>query len=274
VPSGKKSKQRRRAAAAAPPPVQSKGAPRRRQANPRVRLLGLAVLVIAGVGIGLALVFSGGGKSSLVAQGVTVGSINNGLPGAADVQAMYRGIPQKGLLLGKPKAPVQLVMYIDLQCPVCQRFTTQVMPALVTKYVRSGKVQIEIKPWAFIGPDSVRGQAAMFAAAEQNKAYNFAETLYYNQGTENTGWLDDQMIEQAAAGIPGLNIPKLLAARGTSTVRDEINAVAKSAAQHKVTGTPTIFVGKRGTTPTLVGSPNLAPSQAEVEQAIKTALAA
>ena len=31
----------------------------------------------------------------------------------------------------------------------------------------------------------------MLAAAEQNKAFNFSQMLYYNQGTENTGWLTD-----------------------------------------------------------------------------------
>ena len=31
----------------------------------------------------------------------------------------------------------------------------------------------------------------MIAAGAQNKAFNFAQILYDNQGTENTGWLND-----------------------------------------------------------------------------------
>ena len=80
--------------------------------------------------------------------------------------------------------------YIDLQCPICQEFETTVMPDIIQKYVRTGKVKVEVRPWAFIGPDSYRGQAAMLAAAKQNKAFNYSPILYDNQGTENTGWLD------------------------------------------------------------------------------------
>ena len=30
-----------------------------------------------------------------------------------------KGIPQNGFVLGDPNAPVTLVEYIDLQCPIC-----------------------------------------------------------------------------------------------------------------------------------------------------------
>ena len=133
---------------------------------------------------------------------------------------MYKGIPQKGLFLGSSFAPVQLVIFIDLQCPLCQQFELGSMPTIVDKYVRTGKVQIEVKPWAFIGPDSARGQAAMFAAAKQNKAFNFAQILYLNQLTENTGWLTDGMVAQAAESIPGLNVPKLLTERKPGRCRE------------------------------------------------------
>jgi protein-disulfide isomerase len=272
VPSGKKSKQARRAAAvAAPPPVVSKGGVRRRQANPRVLAIAGGVVVLAIVGVVLAVTLSGGSKK--VASDVpTVGSLQNGLPGASDVAAMYKGIPQKGLFLGSPFAPVQMVIYIDLQCPICQNFETTDLPTLVSKYVKPGKVRIETKPWAFIGPDSVRGQAAMFAAAKQNKAYNFASVLYDNQGTENTGWLDDTMIAQIAASVPGMQVHQLLNDRSAGDVKKQSDAVAASAQAKGVTGTPTIFVGKTGSKQTLVGAPGAAPTLPEVETAIADAL--
>jgi protein-disulfide isomerase len=274
VPSGKKSKQARRAAARTPPPVASKGSGRRaRQADPRI-LLGIgAVIVLAVVGIVLGFAFSGGGSSGVPKDAETVGSLANGLPGAAEAEALYKGIPQDGLELGSPLAPVRMVMYIDLQCPLCQQFETTVMTNVVPKYIRTGKVRLEVKPWAFIGPDSVRGQAAMFAAAKQNRAFQFAQVLYLNQGTENTGWLDDQMIYQIAVSVPGMDIPKLLADRKTSEVKSEASAVAASALADDVNGTPTVFIGKSGSKPALVGSPGLTPTQDEVEQAIADASA-
>jgi protein-disulfide isomerase len=265
--------QARRAAALKPPPVQSKGGARRRQANPRVLAIGAAVVVLAAVGIGIAVVLSRGG-SGIPKDIPTYGSLANGLPGAADVQTMFGGIPQKGLVLGKPSAPVRMVIYIDLQCPLCQEFETATWPTLVDEYVRPGKVQVEVKPWSFFGPDSARGQAAMFAAAKQNKAFNFAQILYLNQGTENTGWLSDGMVVQAAESIPGLNVPKVLSERKSGTVSAEVAAVAAAAQANKVNGTPTVFVGKTGAkTLTLVGKSGFVPTRAEVTQAFDTALA-
>jgi protein-disulfide isomerase len=257
--SGKKSKAARRAAAAAPPPVQSKGSPRRRQADPKVLAIGGGIAALVIVGIVLGIVLTGGGNSGIPKGTPTVGSVAQGLPGASDVRDLYKRIPQDGLYLGSPSAPAQMVVYIDLQCPFCKNYETTVMPTIIEKYVRPGKVRVKVEPWAFIGPDSFRAQKAMLAAAKQNKAWNFAEILYLNQQTENTGWLDDSMVAQAAASIDGLNVVKLFKDRNGSDVKQEANAVDASAKASNVTGTPTVFAGKTGGKLKLVGSKGLVP---------------
>jgi len=246
--SGKKSREARRAAAAKPPPFQSKGGTRARTASPKV--LGIAagvVLVIVAVVLGVVLL-TGGKSSSSRTTLPAVGSPTNAvaLPGAADVQAMYKGIPQKGLLLGSAFAPVKMVTYIDLQCPICQEFETTVMPDIIQKYVRTGKVQVEVRPWSILGVDSTRGQHAMLAAAKQNKAFNFASVLYDNQGTEQTGWLNDDMVGKAAASVAGLRVQQLLTDRNSSTVKKQAANVAAQAQADQVSGTPTVLVGKSG----------------------------
>jgi protein-disulfide isomerase len=270
VPSGKKSKQARRTAAMKPPPVQSKGGPRRRQANPRVLAIGAGVVALVAVAVVLAIVLTGG-KSSTPTITQTTGSAATGLPGASEAEAMYNGIPQTGLKLGSPKAPVQMIMYIDLQCPICQNYETTVMPTLVSQYIRTGKVRLEIKPWAFIGTDSTRGQKAMLAAAQQNKAFQFAQVLYDNQGTENTGWLTDDMLISIAGSVTGMNVPKLMADRNSSTVAQEIKDVAAAAKADKVGGTPTVFVGKTGSKPSAVGATGSVPDLAQTEAALDVA---
>jgi protein-disulfide isomerase len=271
VPSGKKSKELRRTAARTPPPVQSKGGPRRRrQANPRVLAIagGVAALVI--VGIVLAVVLTRGGGTS-VSDVQSVGSLENALPGASDVATQYKGIPQHDMTLGSPNAPVTLVEYIDLQCPFCQQFETQVMPNIVEKYVRTGKVKVEARVLAFIGPDSGRGRNAMIAAADQNRAFNFAEILYYNQGTENTGWLSDSMVAQAAASVPGMQVHQLLDARNSDSVKSRAKEFDSQGIADKVSGTPTLFVGKSGTKGKLVGLTSATDEQSLVD-AIEAAL--
>jgi protein-disulfide isomerase len=241
--SGKKSKQKRRAAA--PPPVRSKSLRRRRQASPRVLALAgaivIAVIIAAVVGFG-----STGGKNSATGQLPSNGSLVNALPGASDVNALLKGVPQRGLTLGSPTAPVTLVEYIDLQCPYCREFETTVMPRIVKQYVRTGKVRVVARVLAFIGPDSSRGRAAMIAAGSQGKAFNLAQVLYANQGIENTGWLDDQMVAGAARSVPGLNPRELFAMRHGNAVAQQAGTIDRQANAAGVIATPTLFVGKTG----------------------------
>ena len=235
--SGKVSKRRRSEARVPPPP----GA--RRQASPKVLIgaaLAVALIVLA---IVLGFVFTGGSPSS---NTPARGSLAGGLPGAADAQRLFRGIPQHGNVLGSPKAPVTVVEYVDLQCPFCQEFETKAMPTLLSRYVRPGKVKIEARPIAFIGPDSERGRAGALAAAQQNRLFNYMQLLYLNQGTENTGWLDDAMASAAAASIPGLDVHAWSSARGSSAVTDQESQFDNEGNADNVTETPTVLVGKTG----------------------------
>jgi protein-disulfide isomerase len=249
MPSGKRSRQKR---TTAPPPVRSKGAPRSRAGSARnasPRVIGIAAVVVVAVIVAVVLaVVLGGGKSNSIPKGLpAVGSVQAGLPGSAAVVSEFKGIPQTGTTLGKPSAPVTMVEFIDLQCPYCDEFETETFPGLVSKYVRSGQVKVVMEPWAFIGPDSITGQAAVLAAGQQNKAFDYAAILYDNQGTENTGWLDSAMVANAAASVPGLKVQQLLSQRSSSSVKSAAKQVDTDATKDSVSGTPTLFVGKSGT---------------------------
>jgi protein-disulfide isomerase len=202
-----------------------------------------AVIVLATIAVILGVVLSSGSSNAAVPAR---GSLVNALPGAASVQKLLQGIPQHGNVLGSQSAPVTLVEYIDLQCPYCQQLETQAMPSLIATYVRNGKVKIEARPIAFIGPDSQRGRLAAIAAGQQNKLFNFTQILYLNQGTENTGWLSDQMIVSTAASIPGLDVSSLLTASKSDTVKARAGTYDRQAAKDRVQATPTILVGKSG----------------------------
>jgi protein-disulfide isomerase len=145
------------------------------------------------------------------------------------------------------------------------------MPALIGSYVRTGKVKIEARPIAFIGPDSQRGRAAAIAAGEQNKLFNFAQILYLNQGSENTGWLNDQMVTSAASSIPGLDVSRLLVGSNSDAVKARAAAFDRQAVADNVRATPTILVGKSGGTlrPVALTSPS---DQQSVASAINAAL--
>jgi protein-disulfide isomerase len=242
MPSGKQSKRRRAQARAAPPPVRRKG--ERRTASPKILIAVAVAIALIGGAVGAALALTGGSKSSskVPARGTLVGA----LPEAAEVHRLFQDIPQTGNVLGSSKAPVTLIEYIDLQCPGCQAFETQVFPGLVPPYIRSGKLKVEARPIAFIGPDSQRGRLAALAAARQNRFFNYAQLLYFNQGTENTGWLDDGMVKAVAASIPGLEVPQLLTARDSASISSEARSFDSKATSDQVASTPTLLIGRTG----------------------------
>jgi protein-disulfide isomerase len=223
------------------------------------------VVVLAGGAAAAAIALSRGSSSSSSASTTT-------LPGSAAVLAEFKGIPQNGTTLGSSKAPVQLIQYIDLQCPICREFETTVMPSIVPKYVRTGKVQVVTRPIAFINPaaNSQRGRLAALAAGKQHHFFDFAQLTYANQGTEGTDWLTDDFVKSVYASIPGLDAQAAQSARTSSLVSSQAQTFDHQANADKVSGTPTILVGKRGGPYTFVGPGS--PSVPTLEAAINHAL--
>jgi protein-disulfide isomerase len=250
MPSGKQSKRRRAAQAQTPPPVRRTA--RKRQASPRVLAIAGALLVLAAVAVVLGVVLSGGDSKDTAVPVPARGSLTNAVSGALETQQLLKGIPQNGNVLGKPTAPVTVYTYVDAQCPFCEQFETEAMPTLIERYVRTGKAKVELRPIAFIGTDSERGRAALIAAAEQDKMFNVAQLLFLNQGAENSGWLNDDLVERIAASIPGLDAPRLLTDRNAPAVAAKSSAFDTDAETDGVTSTPTILVGKSGQAAKLV----------------------
>jgi protein-disulfide isomerase len=291
MPSGKRARQQRQQPVAAPPPIRSKGGSGgARQASPRTLAIAGGVILVVIVAVVLAIVLSNkGGNAAAGYDGPTIGipagmpatgnsSSASALPGAADVKKLFHGIPQKGFVLGKPNAPVTLVEYIDLQCPVCQAFETTELPTLISKYVRPGKLKIEMKTWNILDAvhgtdDSLRGQKATIAAAKQNKAFDFAEVLYDNQGPEGTNWLNNAMVANIAASVDGLNLSQLASDANTSATSNLIHQIdtyanSQSPPAGPFNGTPTLLLAKGNGTPKYYGTGGPAMDLVNLEPAI------
>jgi len=234
--SGKQSRRRRQAVAANKPPA-VKGPSAGRKASPKILLAILAVLILIGAAVGVASALRGGSSGNSTPQPVA---------GAARVQSLFRGIAQHGNVLGRPSAPVTLVEYADLQCPYCRDFGLQAEPSLIKRYVRTGRVKVVFRPLAFLGPDSVRGRNAVIAAGLQNKLFDVVQLLYANQGVENTGWLDDKIVEAAARSVPSIEVARLLADRDSAAVARQAQSFDSQAMTDGVHSTPTVLVGKTG----------------------------
>jgi protein-disulfide isomerase len=211
------------------------------------------VLVAVIVAIVLGIVLSGGGKKAQNTNFPRLGSATwpGALQGSTDVRQLFKGIPETGLVLGAPNAPATLTEFIDLQCPVCQAFESQQLSTIVDQYVRPGKLKIRMEPWAILdrpgGPgDSARGQAATIAASLQNKAFQFAQMLYLNQGTEDSGWLTEDMIGLASSSVDGTDPRRVLSELGSADVKATVNIVDGQASAQGFHATPTLLLNHKG----------------------------
>ena len=128
--------------------------------------------------------------------------------GVETTRTVLGGIPQHGTALGSPRAPVVLTEFADLQCRFCGRYARDLRPTLIDDYVRTGRVRLELRLRAFIGPDSRVAARAAYAAATRDRMWNFVDLFYRNQGRENSGYVTQQFLAQLAtsAGIPARTV--------------------------------------------------------------------
>jgi protein-disulfide isomerase len=212
-------------------------AARRRRFTRLGAVLGAAAVVVV---ILVAVSSSGGGSTASTSSSAS----SSAVAGTQASRSLLNGIPQKGLTLGNANAPVRVLEFADLQCPFCRDYSLGVMPGLVQKYVRTGKVRMEFHALAFIGPDSVRAARVAEAAGRQNKLWNVADLAYHNQGAENSGWATDGKLRSIAAAVPGLDVNQVFAARDSAAVTAQLKAASDLATRSGVNETPTFLVGR------------------------------
>lgn len=188
------------------------------------------------------------GGAAVVAAVVIVGAVllaggdGDGSATTSPTTALLDGIPQDGVMLGDPEATVTLIEYADLQCPVCRRYSEDAFPTLVEEYVRTGKVKMEFRGLAFLGPDSVKALRHVVAAGFQDRLWQMEDTLYANQGAENSGWVTDELLREVGATIPGLDVDKMFADAPGQDVTTELDESAQQAEAANVQGTPWFFI--------------------------------
>jgi len=216
------------------------------RAKRRARLtqLGIVVAIVVVVIVGIAIASGGGGGKKTV----SVGSHESNAT-VAEVKTLIDGIPQSGNTLGDPNAPVTLRYFGDLECPICKEFTLEVLPTLIPKYVRTGKLKIEYHSLetATREPEVFKTQqVAAYAAGKQNLGWYFIETFYHEQGEEDSGYVTEKYIQGIASQVPGLNLAKWTSDRSDPELANEVATDAQAANNEGFTGTPSFLIGRSG----------------------------
>ena len=200
-----------------------------------------------------ALVGAVGVAAALVAASLLSGGTDPAEPTvpaavAAPVERdpLFRGIPQDGIVLGSPTAPVTLVEYADLQCPYCALWSRDTFPTIVDEYVRAGRVRVVLRGLSFLGPDSETALRAALAAGEQDRLWDVVHGLFLRQGAENSGWVTDDVLHSFAR--TGLDTDQMLDRTHSAWVERQLEAARSAATVARVAGTPSFQAGRTGAT--------------------------
>jgi protein-disulfide isomerase len=234
-------------AAARHPREEEEGAARDRRR--RLRLLGGAgALTVVVVAIVLAVgAFKDDPADDASRQqdgGVTV-------IGLAETRAFVRGLEQRGTVLGDPDAPVTIVELADLKCPFCKEHELGAQLEIVDRLVRTGRANLDMQLVNVIDPGmgTTDGAAARRAALNLTSGggfWSFVHAAYLRQGAEADEWATPDALRAIAAAAPGVG-PGRLNARETATSRAAAARADELMGALRATGTPAVFVRRRGT---------------------------
>jgi protein-disulfide isomerase len=254
----------------------------RRQAGARLRTrrlewIGALVVAVVAVLAGVIAFGSGGGGSAKVATPKNPTAV-------ATVKRLLDGIPQSGMTLGSPTAPVTITEYADIVCPVCAVYATTTEPQLIVQYVRSGRVKLvlrglETASFSHNHSEYVPSQTAIRSAGLQGRAWDYLQLAYNEQPqtiggapAELSSYVTPAYLQGLAQQTPGLDLTAWQAGTATPALSAAVAADAGAAHAAGVNATPAEIVsGPRGSVQydsngTLPAVPTLAQLAALIKQ--------
>ncbi len=215
------------------------------------RLIQLGGALVAAVIIVVALiVISSSGSGTKTETGLATSKAAQNAT-VTPITSLIGNIPQSGATLGNPNAPVTLDYYGDLECPICQEFSLQTLPTVITDLVATGKVKINYRSLQTATQDPnvfQTQQVAALAAGQQNKAWYYIELFYHEQGKEDSGYVNEAYLDNLARQVPGLNLTTWQAARNNPALAAQVKSDEQKAGSLGFNSTPTlVMTGPHGT---------------------------
>ncbi len=177
----------------------------------------------------------------------------------ATTLARFSNIPQRGVFLGDPDAPVTLTIFVDLQCHFCRIFAERVEPSLVDRYARPGKVRLVLRNLAFLGPESRKTARMAGAVGLQDHLWQFTNLLLATPQDESSGDITDAVLRGAAEAIPRIDVGRAVADSGSNAVTAQLVAAQREAEEFGIHAAPTFLLGKTGATPRVLKIEHLTP---------------
>jgi protein-disulfide isomerase len=238
-------------------------AEKRRQRRNRIFIQGgIGVVVLAIVAV-VALVIvnvnkpAGPGPLNMASDGILLSGANMT---ATKTTAIKAGATPVVTNTTKLKPMVNIVTYIDYQCPYCQQFETTNADQIAT-WVKAAQATIEIHPIAILDSSSLGNKystraanaAACVANYDPNNYYAVNTALFANQPAEKTsGKTDSELFSTVSgAGSGSANVKSCI------TSQQFVPWVTAATARVHPSGDQKVFTGVAKTPITFGGTPTV-----------------
>lgn len=142
----------------------------------------IVALVVIAAGLVLYLVTNSQSHPVSTARDAPPSSATTATVGSADRDARSASIERwqadDPFALGATTAPVTMVMFSDYRCPFCAKFSRDIEPELVERFVDNGALRIEWRDYPLLGDQSTQAARAGRAAAAQGRFWEFNRAVY------------------------------------------------------------------------------------------------
>ena len=156
------------------------------------------------------------------------------------------------MVLGKEDAPVTIVEYSSLSCPHCAHFHRDVMPALKSDYIDTGKLRYIEREFPL--NNAALGGAVLARCVDPSRFFAITDLLFSRQ--EDWAFKEDALqrlrIYAKQAGLTDADFEKCLE---DEALQKKVLAVRERGEKEGVKGTPTFFINGKifNGAPTLAG---------------------
>ena len=203
-------------------------------------------------------------------------------PNGGDWTKMVTQTPEGGFLMGNPQADVKLIEYGSMTCPHCAEFAEKDAPALIDKYVKSGRVSFEYRNFVRDGMDVAMSLVARCGGNE--RFFPLTEALFKSQRelfdrAQQAPAAQQQELSQTPAGYGQLaGLPAWAAQRGLPSAKTNacladqaqadklVQMRSEADANFQIQGTPTFILD--GKTLEFENSPLLPQLETKLNEAL------
>ena len=152
-------------------------------------------------------------------------------------------------VLGSPRAPVEMTVYSDFECPYCRNFALAAMPAIVAEFTDRGLLRIRFVhfPLAGIHNNAVAAAMAAHCAAVAGRFWAYHDYLFVRQPEWSGEPAPDSVWISYAVNL-FLDVETFSGCLGAPDTLGAVEADLRKALEAGATGTPTIVINDQALT--------------------------